>query len=112
MASPVLVNGVTGLLATAIFVRGIECDVLGYHIYNASNATAYVQFFDMTAGVTPTVGTTVPVWSIGIPTVSHAFLMLPVAGLHFQESLWVAATTTAGGNGAPSAALNVNLAMS
>jgi hypothetical protein len=109
MATPVLVNGATGVAETAIFVRGESCDVQAYHLYNGSNALAFVQFFDTAA---PTVGTTVPKWSIGIPTLVHAFMSFPVAGLYFQGGLWVAATTTVGGSSAPSAALTVNLAMS
>jgi hypothetical protein len=110
MASPVLVNGVTGVLATPIFVRGEDVNIIGYHIYNPSNATAFVQFFDTL--LAPTVGTTVPMWSIGIPTLVHAFMSFQPAGLYFGIGLWVAATTTVGGSGAPSAAVNVNLAMS
>lgn len=110
MASPVLVNGATGVLATPIQVRGEGCNLAGYHIYNPSNAAAYVQFFDTV--LAPTVGTTVPVWSIGITTLTNASMNLPVAGLYFRSGLWVAATTTAGGNGAPNVAVNVNLAMS
>jgi hypothetical protein len=110
MATPVLVNGTTGVLATAIFVKGAPCDVQGYHIFNASNAVAFVGFFDTV--LTPTVGTTVPVWSVAVPTLSEAFMALPVAGLYFQQGLWIAATTSAGGSGAPSAALTVALAMS
>lgn len=107
--TPVLVNGATGVSSTAIYVRAENCNILGYHIYNPSNAVAYVQFFDEAA---PTVGTTVPKWSIGIPTLVHAFIDFAPAGLFFHNGLWVAATTTAGGSSAPSAAVNVNLAMS
>lgn len=109
MATPVLVNGTTGVLATAIFVRAQDCNVLGYHIYNASDAAAYVQFYDTAA---PTVGTTVAKWIVPIPTVQQAFMQFPVAGLFFRGGLWMAATTTAGGTGAPSAALTVSLAVS
>jgi hypothetical protein len=111
MANPVLVNGATGVLATAIQIRQSGCNVFGYHIYNASNATAYVQFFDSSPAVPPTVGTTVPKWSIGVPTVAHAFMALDATGLDFTQGLWVAATTTAGGSGAPNVAVNVNLAI-
>lgn len=110
MATPVLVNGTTGLLATALQVRGQSCNLLGYHIYNPSNATAYIQFFDSLLG--PTVGTTVPVWSIGIPTLTSTFMPVDVNGIFFSLGLWVAATTTAGGSSAPNAAVNVNLGMS
>lgn len=110
MATPVLVNGYTGVLATAIQVRGQSCNVLAYHIYNPSNALAVVQFYDSL--LAPTVGTTVAMWAIGIATVTPTHMMFPVAGLYFQNGLWIAATTTASGNTAPNTALFVNLAMS
>jgi hypothetical protein len=110
MASPVLVNGTTGVLATAIQVRGGDINVCAYHIFNGSNAAAFVQFFDGLAA--PSVGTTVPKWVVAIPTLQQAFMDFPPAGLFFNGGLWVAATTTAGGSGAPSAALTVALAMS
>lgn len=113
MASPVLVNGYTGVQATAIFVRGFDCNVLGYHIYNASDATAYVQFYSRpTTGLTPTVGTTVADWVVAIPTLQQAFMPFPVAGLFFKGGLWVAATTAINGSTNPSAVLTVALAMS
>lgn len=110
MATPVLVNGYTGVLATPVFVRLQSDNVLGYHIFNASNATAFVQFYD--SAVAPTIGTTVANWCIGIPTLVHAFLPIDGPGMYFQNGLWIAATTTASGSGAPSAALSVNLLMS
>lgn len=112
MSTPVLVNGATGVSSTAIFVREQDCRLNGFTIYNPSNAAAYVQFFDMPASTAPTVGTTVPKWSVGVPTV--AALSVPYIagdGLFFTGGLWVAATTTAGGNTGPSAAVNVNLAL-
>jgi hypothetical protein len=112
MASPVLVNGTTGVLATAIFVRGENCNVVGYHIFNASNAAVFVQFYDAPASAPPTVGTTVAKWIVAIPTVQQAFFYVQPAGLFFNGGLWIAATTTAAGSGAPSAALTVCLAMS
>lgn len=110
MATPVLVNGPTGVLATAIQIAGQDCQVFGYHIYNPSNATAYVQFFDGTGA--PTVGTDKPKWSIGVTTLTN--VDMPVngsAGLFFRGGCWVAAATSAGGNSAPSSAVNVNLAI-
>jgi len=112
MAAPVLVAGYTGLLATAINIREQDCNVVGYHIYNGSNATAFVQFYDASRGAeTPSVGTTVAKWVVAIPTLTQAFMMFPVAGLFFRGGLWMAATTTVNGSSAPSAALTVSVAM-
>ena len=70
MASPVLVNGLSGVQATPIYVRGTECNIEGYHIYNPSNAAAFVSFYDSL--VAPTVGTTVPVWCGVLPTLTNS----------------------------------------
>lgn len=114
MATPHLVNGYTGVQATAIFVRGEDVYVQGYHIYNASDATAYVQFYNRpTTGLTPTVGTTVATWVVAIPTLQQAFFdMGQPAGLFFQGGLWIAATTAINGSTNPSAVLTVALALS
>lgn len=105
MATPVQIND---LAATALFVRGGSCKLLGYSIYNPSNAAAYVQFFDTLLG--PTVGTTAPKWSIALATLTSQ--TLNTVDLFFRDGLWVAATTTDDGSSAPSAALNVSLELS
>jgi len=112
MATPVLVNGYTGVQATAIQVRGQSCDVMGYHIYNASNAIAFVQFYDQKPDP-PTVGTTVAKWVVPVPTVSQVFMPIsPTAGLLFEGGLWIAATTTASGSTNPSAVCTISVAVS
>ncbi len=110
MATPLQVNGVTGVLATPIFVRGIACDVLGYSAFNASTGTAFLQFYDST--VAPTVGTTVSAWTVGMATVTNQALAFQISGLRFTNGLWVAATTTAAGTGAPSAGVALSLDVS
>lgn len=111
MASPVLVNGLTGVQATPIFVRGEKVNIQGYHLYNPSNAAAFVSFYDTL--LAPTVGSTVPKWQAVMPTLtnaSHDFGQ--PAGLFFEQGLWVAAATAVDGNTNPSASIIVNLAMS
>ncbi len=111
MASPVLVNGLSGVQGTPIFVRGEKVNVQAYHIYNPSNAAAFVSFYDTL--VAPTVGTTVPAWMAVLPTLTNASLDFgQPAGIFFKEGLWVAAATTVNGNTNPSAAVIVDLAMS
>ncbi len=115
MASPVLVNGLTGVVATPKFVRGSEeTYVQGYHIFNPSNATAFVQFYDSGPNQgAPTVGTTVAKWLVPVPTVSSVFMPIsPTAGLYFENGLYIAATTTASGNTNPSAVLTIAVAVS
>jgi len=111
MATPVLVNGLTGVQGTPIFVRPGKFDIQGYHIYNPSNAAAFVSFYDIE--VAPTVGTTVPKWVGVLPTLtnsSHDFAQ--PAGIYFEKGLWVAAATAIDGNTNPSASVVINLAMS
>lgn len=109
MATPVQVNGSTGVVATAIFVRGESCNVLAYQIANPSTGPGYVQLYD--TKLSPTVGTTQANWTIYLPTASQAGLAFGISGLYFQNGLWVAATTGAV-TGTPGTALQVNLAMS
>lgn len=101
MSTPVNVNA---LLATPRFVRGLSGFVQGFTIFNPSAAAAYVQFLDTL--ITPTVGTTVPVWSVAVPTLATVSLNCEI---FFRDGLWVAATTTDVGSGAPATALNVSL---
>lgn len=78
----------------------------GYYIYNPSNATAYVQFFDLSTTVT--LGTTVPDLSLGIPSGGAANLMSD-EGIEFDHGMQLAATTTATGNTAPNVGLDINV---
>lgn len=100
MKALALSNTKTQLSAGPIAIHTLTCD-------NPSNAEAFLQIFNaLSANVT--VGTTTPTVSIGIQnaiplTVSDADWM-------FFTGITVAATTTATGNGAPSAAINCNFA--
>jgi hypothetical protein len=110
MASPILVNGMTGVLATPIFVSG-PCKLYDYSIFNAAAATSFVSFYDV--ALAPTVGTTVPKWQVGLATLGNA--QLPVqdnAGIYFKDGLWVAATTAANGSTAPATAVVVSVGVS
>lgn len=110
MATPFLVNGMTGVLATPIFVSG-PCKVFDYSIYNAAAAASYVSFYD--SAIAPTVGTTVPKWQVGLTTLGNAQLgAQDNAGIYFKDGLWVAATTTSNGSSAPASALAVSLGIS
>jgi hypothetical protein len=110
MAIPVLVNGMTGVSNTPIQVRAGICKIKDIVVYNASAAVAFLSFYDSV--LAPTVGTTVPVWQIGMNTlVSVPIAIQDEAGLVFNLGCWVAATTTAGGSSAPATALPVSLGM-
>jgi hypothetical protein len=110
MSQPVLVNGMTGVLATPIFVSG-PCKLSDYSIYNAAAAASYVSFYDTI--LAPTVGTTVPKWQVGVTTLGNAQLAdAGREGIFFRDGLWVAATTTSSGSSAPASALAVSLGIS
>lgn len=74
-----------------------------YYCYNPNASVVFVQFFNTS---TPTVGTTGPVWSIGIPATQGA--NLSNVNLSFSTAIYVAATTTVTGGTAPGTALNCN----
>ena len=110
MATPVLVNGMTGVNATPQFVAG-PCKLYDYSVFNAAAATSFISFYDTV--LAPTVGTTVPKWQIGLTTLGTVQLAVQdVAGLYFKDGLWVAATTTAAGNTNPATPVVISLGMS
>lgn len=104
IAQPVFLAGVTNVVQV---VKRSSGRLAGYFIMNPDTATAYIQFFDVAAPSSVILGTTLPVWSIGIPAGGGANL----AGmrLHFQHGIQIAATTTATGSTAPGATAVVNL---
>lgn len=107
MASPIIVNGYTGLLATAIQLRSQMTVLNTVAIYNPSNAVAYVQFYNL-AGLSPTVGTTVADFVVAVPTLVNT--VFP-CDLLFSNGIWIVATTTAAGSTAPNTALFVSLGL-
>jgi hypothetical protein len=110
MATPVLVNGTTGVLATPIFISA-PAKMESYSIFNAAAATSFVNFYDTLAA--PTVGTTVPKWQVGLATLASAvYAGGDDSDLLFITGLWVAATTTAAGAVAPATAVVVSVGVS
>lgn len=83
---------------------GAGCALAWMQCYNPNASAAFVQAWDQTAA--PTVGTTAPKISIGIPatTVSPA---IQLEATLFNKA-WVAATTAATGGTAPGSALVCN----
>jgi len=112
MATPVLVNGVSGVTGTAANVRAMSCDVEQFAIYNPNTGAVFVQLFDMPSGAQlPTLGSTVPKYSFGVGPTGALHSSFTVSGLRFEGGLWVAATTTVGGATGPTTAVVVNLAL-
>ena len=81
----------------------------GYYIANPHSAMSYVQFFDLAAGDTCTLGTTVPKYSFGVPTLAAANIPPSSAGLEFVNGIKLAVTTTATGSTAPATGCDVNV---
>ena len=92
---------------TATQVKSGAGQVYGWDIHNPNAAIAYVQFFNAAVG-SVTVGTTAPVYSIGIPANSRAVMEWP-NGIQHTTAIVVAATTTRAGGTAPSSAVDVNV---
>jgi hypothetical protein len=97
-------DGGTALTSTAQAIKGSAGRLHGYYIYNPNTSAVFVQFYNTASG-SVTVGTTTPLFMITIPSSSAANLAIP-GGVAFGTAISWAATSTAGGNGAPSTALD------
>lgn len=98
-------DGATALTSTAQVIKASAGTLKGYYIYNPNSSAQFVQFYN-TAAASVTVGTTNPLFMITIPATSAANLWM-TDGINFSNAGWSwAATATAGGNGAPSTALD------
>jgi hypothetical protein len=85
--------------ATATAVKGSAGQVYGWYFYNANATVAYVQFFNVAAG-SVTLGTTTPVYSLGIPAGSGANVAFP-SGIPHSTAIAIAVTTTRTGSTGP-----------
>ena len=98
-------DGATALTNSSQVIKASAGVLYGYYIYNPNASAAYVQFYN-TASASVTVGTTNPLFMITIPAGSAANLAL-TNGVNFSNAGWSwAATSTAGGNGALTTALD------
>lgn len=98
-------DGATALTNSAQVIKASAGKLYGYFIYNPNSSAQFVQFYN-TAAASVTVGTTAPLFMLTIPASSGANLMSDI-GITFSNAGWSwAATSTAGGNGAPATALD------
>ena len=98
-------DGATALTSTAQVIKASAGQLYGYYIYNPNSSAQFVQFYN-TAAASVTVGTTNPLFMLTIPATSAANLM-SAHGIAFSNAGWSwSATSTAGGNGAPTTALD------
>jgi hypothetical protein len=97
-------NDVSNTKVTAV-IGG--CIIDYYNIYNASNAAAFLQFYDALAA-NVTVGTTLPTNVLAIPQ-SAVLDTQRTMKWRYETGCVIAMTTTQQGNGAPSAASQVEI---
>lgn len=96
-------DGGTALTNSAQAIKASAGKLRGYFIYNPNATVAYVQFYNTAQG-SVTVGTTNPLFMLAIPPASAANLWME-SGVTFSTAMSWSATSTAGGNGAPSSSL-------
>lgn len=92
---------------TATAVKAAAGQVYGWYIYNPNASAVYVQFFNTATGST-TVGTTTPVYSIGIPATSGANVFNAI-GIAHSTAITIAITTTRAGSTAPGSSVDYNV---
>ena len=98
-------DGATALTSTAQVIKATTGNLYGYYIYNPNATAQFVQFYN-TAAASVTVGTTNPLFMLTIPATSAANLMFAYPVNFSNAGFSWAATSTAGGNGAPGTALD------
>ena len=101
----------TGSIAatkTDIGTANTAGNVAGWYIYNPNASVAYVQFFNTQAsGVT--LGTTAPVYSLGIPATSAANVAPGSVGISHSTAISIAVTTTRAGSTGPGSTVDYNI---
>jgi len=80
-----------------ILVSAAPSLLYAWHIKNTVAANGYVQFFDVAALTSVNLGTTTPLFSIGIETSGKSHLSLPFP-IVFANGIAIFATTTSGGS--------------
>lgn len=97
-------DGATALTSSAQAIKGSAGKLFGWYIYNPNSVAVFVQLYNTASG-SVTVGTTAPLFMMTIPALSAANLLNDI-GITFSTAISWAATSTAGGNGAPTTALD------
>lgn len=97
-------DGGTALTNSAQAIKASAGKVYGWAIYNPNTSAAFVQLYNTASG-SVTVGTTSPLFMLTIPPGTAAHVINDI-GITFGTAISWAATSTAGGNGAPTTALD------
>lgn len=91
-----IATGSIGNTKTDIGTANTAGQVGGWYFYNPNAAVSYVQFFNTQAsGVT--LGTTAPVYSLGVPALGAANVAPGMVGLNHATAISIAVTTTRAG---------------
>lgn len=101
-------TGTIGATKTDIGVANTPGNVGGWYIYNANAAVSYVQFFNFQASAV-TLGTTAPVYSLGIPPGSAANVAPGMVGISNSTAISIAVTTTRAGLTGPVSTVDFNI---
>lgn len=111
IAAPATSGGLTPASGTignaATTVKASAGQVYGWYFFNNNTTPSYVQFFNTTASVT-TVGTSVPVYSLGVPANSGATAFAE-PGIAHSAAIVVAITTTRAGATSPTNTVDYNV---
>jgi hypothetical protein len=95
------------ITATATSIKASAGQVYGYYFYNPNASVAYVQFFNTASG-SVTLGTTAPVYSLGIPASSAANVQF-ACGVAHSTAITIAVTTTRAGSTSPGSSVDYNV---
>ena len=99
-------DGSTALTNSAQAIKASAGKLGGWYIYNPNATAIYVPIYNVAAG-SVTVGTTNPQIVLCIPATSGANVEFS-RGIAFSTAISAAATTTGGGNTAPTTPLEAN----
>lgn len=95
---------------TAVSIKASSGRLISGHFFNPGVALAYLHFYDVASG-SVTVGTTVPTYSIPLPSTATSSIAddwAPSIPIPFGTAITVAASTTPNGGSAPGTALVVS----
>jgi len=101
-------TGSIGATKTDIGTANTAGNVGGWYIYNPNSSVAYVQFFNAQASAV-TLGSTAPIYSLGIPATSAANIAPGMVGISHATAICIAVTTTRAGSTGPSSTVDYNI---
>jgi hypothetical protein len=109
-----IVFGNAALTATTVQLipapqTGSTVTVNYWNMSNPNAALVYIQFFDVAATTSVTLGTTAPTFYVAVPAFGGVVDTSFVTGFVFKNGVVVACTTTPTGNTAPTSACTITV---